>query len=552
MPEPTPDAVDGLSTAAERPNVLWIVMEDVSARFGCSGDDLARTPAIDDLATTGRRYPNAFSTAGVCAPSRASLMTGMYPPTIGAHHMRTQTHDVEGLPASYDAVPPHYVTAFSEYLRRAGYYCTLDSKTDYQFGEPTTMWDHHCEGAGWWDDRRETGQPFFAMVTNGITHESGMWAPAEGGDIDDPETDPSRVDVPPYLVDTEPTRRAIARQYDNLARSDQWIGDLLERLEADGHAEDTIVVLTADHGEGLPRKKRWPYDSGTNVPLIVRWPGQTEGRVCEDLVSLVDLPATTLSLAGCDVPRWMHGRPFLGPERESRDYAVSTRDRYDESYDTIRSIRGERFRYVRHYYVDRPYVQHVPYRNRHPAMKELLRRHAADDLDAVQNQWFADTRPTEELYDLRADPHEVENLAEDPAFADVLERLRGALDDWRQRTGDRGLAEESEAQLRERGWPDGEQPRTTAPAFVPNAPGNRGQEFVSGEVTLETPATLSLYCGTQGASIAYTTATGNDPHWQLYDGPLSLPEEGTLSLRAKAVRYGYAESEESRLIVQCE
>jgi arylsulfatase A-like enzyme len=184
---PTPDT----------PNFLWIVMEDTSPRFGCDGDDVARTPNIDELASEGRRYTNAFCTAGVCAPSRASLMTGMYPPAVGSHHMRTRTHDVDGLPDSYEAVPPHYVTAFTEYLRDAGYYCTLDSKTDYQFGEPPTMWDNHAEGAGWWDDDREDGQPFLAMMTNGVTHESGMLAPEDGGDIDEPETDPDAVEVPP-------------------------------------------------------------------------------------------------------------------------------------------------------------------------------------------------------------------------------------------------------------------------------------------------------------------------------------------------------------------
>jgi arylsulfatase A-like enzyme len=528
------------------PNVLLIVMEDTSPRLGCYGDDLAETPAIDGLAEEGRRYPNAFCTAGVCAPSRASMMTGMYSPAVGSHHMRTRTHDVEGLPDPYEAAPPHFVTAFTEYLRQAGYYCTLDSKTDYQFGEPSTMWDHHGEGAGWWDDIREEGQPFLAMMTNGVTHESGMWDPGDGGHIDDPETDPDAVDVPPYLADTEPTRRAIARQYDNIATSDEWIAGLLDRLEADGHAEETVVVVTSDHGEGLPRKKRWPYDSGTNVPLVVRQPGGDGGEVAEDLVSLVDLPATLLSLAGLDVPRWMHGSPFLGPEATHREYVYTTRDRYDEEYDMIRSVRDGRFRYVRHYYTERPYVLHIPYRNTHPAMRELLRLDAEDGLDPVQEQWFADTRSVEELYDLAADPHETENLADDPAYAGVLDRLREALDDWRERTGDRERAAEAETEMRDRAWPGGDQPETAPPRFVPNAPDNRGREAVEGApesegsvVESEGPMTVGLYCPTQGASLAYA---GEDGHWRLYDGPLRF-ESGEHTLQTKAVRYGYAESE---------
>ena len=521
------------------PNFLWIVMEDTSPRLGAYGDDLAETPHIDRLAADGRRYDNAFCTAGVCAPSRASFMTGLYPPTIHSQHMRTRTHDVDGLPDPYEAVPPHYVTAVSEYLRQAGYYCTLDSKTDYQFGEPFTMWDHHGDGAGWWDDARESDQPFFAMMTNGVTHESGMWAPEEGGSIDTPETDPSAVTVPPYLVDDEATRTAIARQYDNIRQSDAWIGELLERLAADGHADDTVVMLTSDHGEGLPRKKRWPYDSGTNVPLIVRWPGHTTGESTTDLVSLVDLPATTLALAGVDVPRYMHGRPFLGPDAVERRYVFTTRDRYDEEYDMIRSVRDGRFRYVRHYYQERPYVLHIPYRNRHPAMQSLLAAYAADELDAVQSRWFSPTRPAEELYDLEADPHETENLVNDPAYADQLDRLRTVLDTWRRETEDVIASREDETMMRERSWPGGDQPRTAPPRIIPNAPENRAQEPTDGG-RLSAPMTVSLYCPTQGASLAYRL--DSEDQWQLYAGPIAL-SPGTHELSARAVRYGYEASE---------
>ena len=528
-------------SATARPNLLWIVMEDVSPRFGCYGDDLAETPAIDSLAAAGRRYTNAFCTAGVCAPSRASLMTGLYPPSLGCQHMRTRTHDVEGLPDPYEAVPPHYVTAFTEYLRQAGYYCTLDSKTDYQFGEPFTMWDHHESGAGWWDDAREDDQPFFAMLTNGVTHESGMWDPDDGGEIADPETDPSAVEVPPYLIDSAPTRRAIARQYDNLATADAWIADVIDRLDRDGHREDTIVMLTADHGEGLPRKKRWPYDSGTHVPLIVRWPGRTGGEVSDELVSLVDLPATTLALAGVDRPAYIDGQPFLAADGPARSYVFSTRDRYDEEYDMVRSVRDDRYRYVRNYYLERPYVLHIPYRNTHPAMRELLRAHAEDGLDTVQERWFAPSRPAEELYDLRADPHETTNLIDDPSLSDVRDRLRDALDDWRTQTDDRSAAAEDETRLRERGWAGGSQPGTAPVRFVANAPGARARDTTDGG-RFAGPMTVALYCPTQGASIAYATGDDADPRWRIYDGPLRLQLGADETIRAKAVRYGYRAS----------
>lgn len=530
--------------ADDPPNVLLVVMEDTTPRFGCYGDEVAETPHIDSLAAEGRRYPNTFSTAGVCAPSRASLMTGLYPHELNSHHMRTSTTGVEALPTPYEAVPPHYVTAFTEYLRQDGYYCTLDAKTDYQFGEPSTMWDHHGDGAGWWDEAREEDQPFFSMMTWGVTHESGMWDAQDGGNIDDPDTDPEDVTVPPYLPDTEPTRRAIARQYDNITTSDAWIGGFLERLDSDGLAEDTVVIVTSDHGEGLPRKKRWPYDSGTNVPLIIRWPGYTEGTASTDLVSLVDLPATLLSLAGRDVPRWMRGDPVIGPASRDREYVFTTRDRYDESYDMIRSVRDDRFRYVRHYYADRPYVLNVSYRNTHPAMRELLRLDAENELDATQRQWFADTRPAEELYDLAADPHEVENVVDDPAYADIRDRMRSVLDDWRERTNDHGRAEEAESEMVERLRPDGEQPRTAPPRFVPNAPENRGEELIEDGDVFTGPMTVSMYCPTQGASLAYTTDPSDDAHWELFSGPLHFESGTDVTLRGRAVRYGYAESEE--------
>ncbi|WP_276256291.1 sulfatase-like hydrolase/transferase [Halomontanus rarus] len=530
-------------SADDRPNVLWITMEDTSPRLGCYGDEVARTPNIDRLAADGRVYENAFSTAPVCAPSRASVMTGLYPSAIGSHHMRTRTHDRDGLPDSYQAVPPHYVTAISEHLRRAGYYCTLNVKSDYQFGEPFTMWDDHSDEAHWRNRPGDT--PFFAMFNNTVTHESGMWDLEDGGHIDDPDTDPDAVDVPPYLPDTEPTRRAIARQYDNISESDAWVGRLLDQLEADGVADETIVILWSDHGEGLPRCKRWPYDSGTNVPLIVRWPGETDGETVSDLVSLVDLGPTTLSLAGEDVPRYMHGRPFVGSEvDDSREYVFSTRDRYDEEYDMVRSVRDERFRYVRHYYPERPFVLWIPYRNTHPAMDELLRLDADGELNGVQAQWLADSRPAEELYDLQADPHETTNLVDDPAYEDDLERLRTALDDWRTATGDAERASESEREMRERTWPDGEQPRTATPNFVPNAPGNRARECEPNRGTFEGPMTVSLYCPTQGASIAYATGSDDDPQWQLYTGPIRLDSDEEVTLRTRAVRYGYEASTE--------
>ncbi|WP_460920912.1 sulfatase-like hydrolase/transferase [Salinarchaeum chitinilyticum] len=535
------------------PNILWISLEDTSPRFGCYGDDVAETPNIDGLASDGRVYTEASATAGVCAPSRASVITGCYQNSIGTHHMRTKhtNEDTPDLPTPYSAVPPHFVTAFPELLRTAGYYCTNNEKTDYQFdnlGEglhdfipPESMWDE-CHGDAHWRNRPDDDQPFFAVFNPIRTHESGMWEEGLAGVQGEPDTDPSVVDVPPYLPDTDGVRKAIARQYDNIARSDEEVGKLLHQLEEDGVAENTIVVIWSDHGEGLPRAKRTLYESGVNVPLVVRWPGEIEGGEQSDrLVSLVDLGPTMLSLADVDIPQWMEGEPFLGPEEtDSRDYTMAARDRIDESYDMVRSIRNDRYKYIRNYDQSNPPLVWVPFRAQGAAMEDLIRLHAEGELEGPAAELLSGGRPAEELYDLKEDPHETENLATDTDHSDVLDELRAEMDEWLDGIDDMGQVDES--QMVEQMYPDGEQPTTSTPTFVPNAPENRTIEATPEGGEFTGPATVAIHCDTQGASIVYTTDTTDDPHWELYTGPIRLPE-GELTLRTKAIRYGYIESE---------
>ncbi|MFH5801014.1 sulfatase-like hydrolase/transferase [Haladaptatus sp. CMAA 1911] len=534
------------------PNILWISLEDTSPRFGCYGDELVETPNIDRIADEGRVYTDACATAGVCAPSRASIITGCYQTSIGAHHMRTKhvNDSTPELPTPYSSVPPHYVTAFPEYLRAAGYFCTNNQKTDYQFdnlGEgkfdfvpPVSIWNENHDTAHW-RNRPDDEQPFFSVFNPIRTHESGMWENGMTGVQGEPETDPAAVDIPPYLPDTEGVRKAIARQYDNIERSDDEIGRLLHQLREDGLSENTVVFIWSDHGEGLPRAKRTLYESGLNVPLIVRWPGKIDGgERSRRLVSLLDLGPTVLSLAGVDVPTWMHGRPFLGSKAdEPREYLMAARDRIDESYDMVRSIRGERFKYIRNYDPSNPPLVWVPFRARGAAMQDLLRLHAEGTLENPAARLLSGGRPTEELYDLETDPHEIENLADDPAHSEILAELRTAMDDWLAEIDDRGHVDET--QMVNRMWPDGDQPTTATPTFVPNAPENRMTEATPDGGDFTVPATVTIHCDTQGASIVYTTEQTEDPHWQLYTGPLKLEEGGT-TIRTKAIRYGYEES----------
>ncbi|WP_372630632.1 sulfatase-like hydrolase/transferase [Cohnella sp.] len=532
----------------QKPNVLWISLEDTSPRFGCYGDELARTPNIDAFAEQGRLYRNAFAVAGVCSPSRSAVITGMYPTSIGAHHMRTEHVNpfTPELPTPYAVVPPPYVKAFTEYLRAEGYYCTNNFKTDYQFPSPLTAWDEDGRHAHW--RHREPGQPFFAVFNHMLTHESAMWgnlmrkyAGEDSSSDVEAKTDPNDVKLPPYLPDTPESRASLAKYYDLIEEADAFVGKLLAEVEEDGLAENTIVFLWSDHGEGLPRAKRWPYDAGIRVPLIVRAPGLVEpGRTSDELVSLIDLAPTVLTLTGTSLPCHLQGRPFLGGEAKPRELVFATRDRYDEAYDMVRAVRDRRFKYIRNYYPGSPYLQWVKFSHNHPMFRELWRLELEGRLEEEQRLLMRG-RPPEELYDCERDPFETNNLASDPDCREPLERLRGALDAWRNEYDVWG--DVPEAEMVERMWPGGKQPRTAAPLFVPLGRSSLGIEPQSEGVFAE-PTAIMLHSATQGASIAYKTDGGDEPRWKLYTSPIVLAP-GRLVIRAKAVRIGYRDSEET-------
>ncbi|MEL7240516.1 MAG: sulfatase-like hydrolase/transferase, partial [Planctomycetota bacterium] len=302
-------------------------------------------------------------------------------------HARDSHADGAAPPTPYVACPPPHVKAFPEYLRRAGYWCTNNEKTDYQFvdfntTDPKSVWDEHSKQAHW-RSRPDPDMPFFSVFNPTVTHESGMWPK----DDDDPSTwpvAPEDVIVPPYLVDDEATRTAIAKQYRNLKLADEQLGDRLRELEEDGLTENTLVMLWSDHGEGLPRKKRWPLDSGTHVPLIAKWPGKIgAGGRSEHVVTTLDLAATVLMAARVPIPTHLQSQPIFditGQDMPARPAVFSHRDRHDESYDQIRSVRTDRYRYIRHAEPGTSRLIFSPYRNRHPAMRSLMQAAAKGEL----------------------------------------------------------------------------------------------------------------------------------------------------------------------------
>jgi N-sulfoglucosamine sulfohydrolase len=524
----------------KRPNILWISTEDMSPHLGCYGDQVARTPNIDRLASQGARFTNVFTTAAISAPVRSGIITGMYATSIGCMHMRTTSYrrSVDN-PLEFTAVPPHYVKAFTEYMRTAGYYCTNNNKTDYQFSKdpvPASIWDE-CSKKAHYKNRPDKNQPFFAVFNWVGTHESQNW------DISNVKTDPKTVKVPPYYPDNEIIRQNIAKMYDNISQLDSVVGVLLAELEKEGELDNTIIFFWGDHGDGLPRAKRWLYDSGLNIPLIIKYTGKLKpGSIDDRLISSIDFGPTVLSLAGVPVPAHMQGIPFLGDQLgKPRDAVFAARDRVDESYDMIRSVRTNRFLYIRNYFPNEPFTIWVPYLSNMPIYKEMLRLDTEGKLTGAQKSWMAHSRPPEELYEVKSDPFQLKNLANDPKYKSVIEDLRKRHKQWTLETGDMGHMNEPE--MVEQMWPGGKQPVTDIPYFIINSPEDRASKNYRTGGTYSSPMTLGFYCPTHGASIVYTFEEKTNPRWLLYSGPIHL-KPGTHNIRLKAVRYGYKDSAE--------
>lgn len=524
------------AAASERPNILLLVAEDLSPRIGAFGDAVAQTPNIDRLATEGVRFTNTFTTAGVCAPSRAALITGQYQFSFGAQHMRTWN----GPAGRYFAQPERGVRAFPELMRAAGYFTFTDTKLDYQFSEvragtgPFTIWDR--DGVTWqaWHDRTP-GQPFFGFINFIQTHESGVmrmdvqpYSPSHAGSqqlrrtanlIAETVTDPAQVILPPYYPDLPALRADLARHYDNIRRMDEQVGAVITALEADGLADSTIVIWTTDHGDGLPRSKREVLDSGLHVPMIVHLPesfragtpyefivGSEDAR----LVSFVDLAPTILELAGIERPDYLHGESFLDG---NRTHILAGRDRIDEVDDYQRAVRDKQYKYIRSWRPDVPGGHPLNYRDNLDGVRAWRAAYQSGALSSTTGRWFEPVGE-EQLYDIEADPFELTNLAASAAHRPTLERLRGLLAAELERFGDTSAI--SEEELRSRYVSDGSVPVTPAPTFG------------VGE-------TITLMSAVDG-SIGYRRI--GDTHWQIYASPLPRGD-----YEVKAVRYGWRESD---------
>ena len=425
---------------AKRPNIVWIFVDDMSANFSCYGEKLISTPIVDKLAAEGVKFTNAFVTAPVCSPCRSALITGCFQTSIGAHHHRSgRGTEKITLPAGVVPVP--------KLFKDAGYYTCIGgplvknknkiAKTDYNF-----EWDENIYDSNDWAGRKP-GQPFFVQVQlHGGKYRGQKPNPnfeARANRELGSRTKPADVQLPPYYPRDPVLLKDWADYLDCCRITDAEVGAVVERLKQEGIFDETVVMFMTDHGISHARGKQFLYDEGMHVPFVARGPGLPAGTVRDDLIEHIDMTASSLALAGIPVPDWMQGRDLFAKNYQLRDAVFAARDRCDETIDHIRGVRTRNYKYIRNYLPERPLLQPCQYKDDKAIIQRLRELHAAGQLNALQEKLlFSPRRPREELYDLRADPRETNNLAGDANSSGELAAMRERLAQWEARTGDKG------------------------------------------------------------------------------------------------------------------
>lgn len=438
--------------AAERPNVLWIYLEDVSGWFSCYGDKIIETPNIDALSNSGTQYDRFYVSAGVCSAMRSATITGIMQTSINAHHHRSSRPTFRGqsMGPDFDANHlPEGVKTIPEYFRAAGYYTFNEGggKDDFNFiWDPEKLYDHRnkkwnfkgAKNGSEWTGKKK-GQPFFGQIQ--------LAGGKLGGRNNVPKkVDRSKVPVPPYYPDIPLVREEIGHHYDCLLETDKAVGEIIAALKRDGLLENTVIFLFSDHGYKLHRHKQFLYEGGIHMPLIVSGPGIPAGKRLDELISSIDIGPASLAVAGIHQGKLMEGANFLADDHEEREYVIAARDRCDFTIERIRAVVTPRYKYLRNYLTDRPYMQ-PSYKDPWDVSKKFREMMANNEMNETQLIFFGDKKPAEELYDLANDPHEIHNLADDPKHADALKQHRQILADWIKTTGDRGQEVESNAGL---------------------------------------------------------------------------------------------------------
>ena len=434
----------------DRPNILWILGDDLGPQLSCYGHPLTHTPHADRLAAEGARFSHCFTTAPVCSAARSAWNTGVYQTTLGAHNHRSHRTDNYMLPAG--------VRLVSHRLKDAGYFTAnltevapglrVPGKTDFNFKTESQPFD----GTHW--NQRAKGQPFYAQINFTAPHKGPIWPQARK---QTKLVDPAKVELPPYYPDHPVVRDEVANYLDAVNYWDTQVGVALDALKRDGLLENTVIFVFGDNGRCLLRGKQWLYDPGTHVPLIVRWPGHMKaGTVRRDPVVAIDIAATTLEIAGVERPQLMHGQSLLG-HAKPRQHVFTARDRCDMTVERIRAVRDGRYKLIRNFMPELPRTQFNDYITRqYPTQGVIKELHAAGKLNAIQADWMAPRKPEVELYDHQADPHEVTNLAGGKTHQAAQKRLTSLLDKWIADANDQGRIPESRETI------EREEPRANA------------------------------------------------------------------------------------------
>jgi len=533
-----PQQAHGQSKDPSRPNILCVVTEDISCYLGCYGDPNAKSPNLDRFASEAIRYTNMHTPNGVSSPSRFAIITGMYPSAMGANFMRATDN-------GYEVCLPDNMRAFTEYMREAGYFCTAAGKTDYQIGVTPAQWDENGFAATW--KNCPEGTPFYSVINIMTTHESMIWSRKDELEIQPEDIDMSRF---PYLPDDPVIRKDLARVYTNIAIMDREAQAYFDEIEAAGLVDNTIIIWYSDNGGPIPRGKRSIYNTGTNVPFMVKFPdGYRAGEVEDRLVSFIDIPATIMSLAGVPVPEYMHGKPFLGSQAaKPAEYIYAARDRYGKVADHSASARDKRFHYVRNYRPEGSNYLHNAYRLSMPMMNRLLEMRDAGELNEDQMKYFQAPRPEEEFYDLLNDPYELNNLADDPAFRYDFERLKAAYDEWNN-TVNREWNTMTEEDWKERFRPGGQQIVVADPEITKTDHGFEMSCATPGSAIVykivdKKPEKVKNAPSQDGRSANLGMSRFGDPSkgWSYYKGPVKVGKGKWLIV--KACRAGYKTSNE--------
>ena len=445
------NALIGYCQKQNQPNIVWLVAEDQSQYFfPFYGDKSVNLPNISFLLENGIVYDNMNSPYPVCAPARSGIITGMYPSSIGTGNMRAHSDNriVRGKTEASLEIPYYSsklaesIKPFTQILIEEGYYCTNNSKRDYNFNLRDEAWDDSSNNASW--EKREEGQPFFSIFNFNITHESEIWK----RDKEKLKVDPNNLTVPPVFPDDSISRHALAVNYSNLVEMDRQMGLIIKNLKDQGLYDNTYIFFYSDHGGPFPRHKRAIYETGSKVPLVVKFPTiiKVKEKRNSDMLSFVDFAPTILSLAGIDIPKIFQGKAFLGNKesKKKRKYLFTASDRFDEHPDRIRAVKSKRFKYIRNYNINKPHALPIGYRNQMPLMKHLNKLNDSNMLSLEQKLWFQVPKSPEEFYDLKKDPFELNNLIGDDNYSKELNELRKQLSNWMEEINDLGHISEKE------------------------------------------------------------------------------------------------------------